>query len=196
MKEEIQFAAEKALAKAKSIFNVDDVLVEIKEDPNKVILETGVGGYTPNSHTIFVYYDSTNKNFRENPREKIKSTVTHEFHHAVRNRTYNWKEDTLLGAMITEGLADHFDIEVNGGEPKPWSVVLKDVEIERIKVIANPEFNSREYNHSEWFFGSQERNIPRWAGYAIGFKLVDSYLKKSGKKASELVAEPAKSFLD
>jgi len=196
MESEVEFAVQEALAKAKSIFNVKDVSVEVREDPNQVISETGVGGYTPDSHTIVVYFDSDNENFKRNLREEIKSTVTHEFHHAIRNRTYNWEDDTLLGAMITEGLADHFDIEVNGGKPKPWSVALNEEELKRIIELATPEFNSRKYNHTDWFFGSQERNIPKWAGYAIGFKLVGDYLEKMGKKASELVAVPSESFLN
>ena len=195
MESEVKIIVEEALAKAKSIFNVEDVSVEINEDPDQVIPETGVGGFTPDSHTIFVYYDSTNQNLKEKLQQEIKSTVTHEFHHAIRNRIFNWKEDTLLGAMITEGLADHFDIEVNGGQPKPWSIALNDDELEKVKGTATPEFNSREYNHDDWFFGSESRNIPKWAGYAIGFKLVGDYLKKIDKKASELVVEPASSFI-
>ncbi len=196
MEPEIKLVVEESLTKVKRIFNVEDVSAQVEEDPSQVIPETGAGGSTPDSHTICVYYDSNNKNLRKNFREEIKSTVTHEFHHAIRNRTYNWKEDTLLGAIISEGLADHFDIEVNSGKPKPWSVALTDTELERVEEIATPELNSREYNHADWFFGSKKRNIPRWAGYAMGFKLVGEYLKKTGKKASALVAEPARSFFD
>lgn len=191
----MKLIAEETLSKAKSIFGVTDVLIEIQEDPSQVIPETGVGGFTPDSNTIFVYYDSNNPNFKDHFREEIKSTVMHEFHHAIRNRTYNWQEDTLLGAMITEGFADHFDIEVNVGKPKPWSVALSTAELEKVKEMAFLEFESREYNHSDWFFGSADRHIPKWAGYAMGFKLVDDYLRKTGKKASELVAEPANAFI-
>jgi len=196
MEAEINSIVKEALSKAKSIFPVEDISVEIKEDSELVIPETGAGGYTPDSNTIFIYYDSNNMNLKKHLQDEIRSTVTHEFHHAIRNRAYNWKEDTLLGAMITEGLADHFDLEVNGGEQKPWSTALNDAEIEIFKKIAEPEFNSREYNHAEWFFGSEKRNIPKWTGYALGFKLVGDYLNKMGKRASELVAEPAEAFLN
>lgn len=195
MESQVRSAVEEALSEVKRIFNVEDVSVEIREGPEQTIPETGAGGYTPDSHTIFVYYDSNNENLKENLRDEIKSTVTHEFHHAIRNRTFNWEEDTLLGAMVTEGLADHFDIEVNAGIPKPWSIALNTEELERVKEIASPEFSSRTYNHSNWFFGSQEKEIPKWAGYSIGFKLVDDYLQRTGRKASELVSEPAESFL-
>ena len=61
--------------------------------------------------------------------------------------------------------------------------------------MATPEFNSREYNHDDWFFGPLSRDIPKWTGYSVGFRLVGDYLKRTGKKASELVVEPASSFL-
>ena len=133
METEVRIIAEKALARAKNILNVDDVSLEVRENPEKVIPETGVGGFTPDSHTIFVYYDSNNENFKKNLESEIRSTVTHEFHHTVRNRAFNWEEDTLLGAMVTEGLADYFDIEVNGGKPKPWSVALSELDLEKLR---------------------------------------------------------------
>lgn len=188
--------AERTLTRVKSIFGVDDVALEVREDAERTIPETGAGGFTPDSHTIFVYFDSKNPYFAKNFEREIKSTVAHEFHHAVRNRAFNWEKDTLFGAMITEGLADHFDLEMNGGTPHPWSVSLSDEELKRVEEMAAPEFGSREYNYNEWFFGSLSRDIPRWTGYALGFKFVGDYIRKTGKKASELVTEPPESFFE
>ncbi len=191
----IESAITETLEKVQNIFNVYDVSVHVIEDKEKIIPETGIGGFTPDSHTIFIYYDLEHENFKKNIKQEIASTLSHEFHHAVRNRTFDWTQDTLLGAMVTEGLADHFDIEMNKGKPKPWSLALSDSKIIEIEKLAGLEFNNREYNHSDWFFGSQEKNIPKWAGYAIGFKIVKEYLQKTNKKASELVSEPAEMFL-
>ncbi len=195
MEQEIKLIIEQHIEELKNMFGVDDVFVEIQEDPTKVIPETGAGGYTPDSHQIFFYYDSTNLNFKENIANEVKSTITHEFHHVIRNRTYNWKEDTLLGAMITEGLADHFDIEINNTNIKPWSKALNQEELDLMIKKSQEELYSKTYNHIDWFFGSQERNIPKWTGYSIGFKLVEDYIKKTNKKPSELVGEPAENFL-
>ena len=196
MNTSIQSIAQKTLEEAKIIFGVSDVSVEVLEDPEQVIPETGAGGFAHNSHLISVYYDLQNENFKNNFEKEIRSTIMHEFHHVVRNRKYDWKKDTLLGAMITEGLADHFDIEVNGGNPKPWSVALSESELSRVLKLAVNEFNSRDFSYEEWFFGLSEKNIPKWAGYSIGFDLVKKYILKSGKKASELVFEPAETFWD
>jgi uncharacterized protein YjaZ len=194
LKEQAELVAAEARTKAESIFGVSDVQVVVEENPDAVIPETGAGGYTPDSHTVFVYIDPNNHNLQNNLEAEVRSTVTHEFHHAVRNRTINWKTDTLLGALVTEGLADHFDLEMNGGKPRPWSLALTGQDLSELKRLAEPEYENRTYDHAAWFFGSEERGIPRWGGYALGFKLVSDYLVKTGKKASELVSAPSADF--
>ena len=99
---------------------------------------------------------------------------------------------TIECILVTAGI----DIEVNGGNPKPWSVALSESELSRVLKLAVNEFNSRDFSYEEWFFGLSEKNIPKWAGYSIGFDLVKKYILKSGKKASELVFEPAETFWD
>lgn len=188
----IKEIAEKHLEYLKERFSISDVILHIEENPSKVIFENGVGGYTPDSNNIFLYFDSKNPNFEKDLELKIKSTITHEFNHAIRNRYFNWEEDTLLGAMITEGLADHFDIEVNGGEPKIWNTALSTEEIEEYLETAKEEFSSRDFDYGKWFFGSGY--IPRWTGYSLGFYLVGNYLKENNKKASEVTNQKAEDF--
>jgi uncharacterized protein YjaZ len=64
-----------------------------------------------------------------------------------------------------------------------------------VKEKAKSEFSSKEYNHSVWFFGSNEDSIPRWAAYSLGFRIVEDYLKKTGKTAAQLVSEDAGLFI-
>lgn len=53
-----------------------------------------------------------------------------------------------------------------------------------------------EFNNGELFFdGNKEKGLPRWAGYKIGYYLVKQYLKKTKKKASELIGEASDPFL-
>ncbi|MBU3958149.1 MAG: DUF2268 domain-containing protein [Nanoarchaeota archaeon] len=65
-----------------------------------------------------------------------------------------------------------------------------------MKKKAQKEFNNKNYNHKEWFFGSKVRKIPKWAGYTIGFNLVGEYLKNNpDKKPSRLFAAKAEEFV-
>jgi uncharacterized protein YjaZ len=42
----------------------------------------------------------------------------------------------------------------------------------------------------------EERDIPRWSGYSLGFEITQEYMKESGKTAAELVTTPAKAFVE
>lgn len=158
--------------------------VVVVDDADMAIAETGVGGSAPNAHVLYIYINPEFVKLEQTLEFEIKSTLAHELHHCARWATVGYGT-TLLEAIVSEGLADHFDIEINGGKPKPWSVALPEKELQSILLKAQEEFNS-EYNHSDWFFGSKE--IPRWAGYSLGFKIVGDYIAQTGKSASQLVA--------
>lgn len=194
MIEAAQAIALDALSRAQKVLGGEGVRVIVEENSGGTIPETGVGGFTPDSHTVYVYIDSTHPSLQENLGREVLSTVTHEYHHAIRNRAIDWESDTLFGAMITEGLADHFDLELNGGGPRPWSIALSEQQLSGLKDSAAREFDSRTYDHAAWFFGSEDRGIPSWGGYALGFKLVSEYLALTGTKASELVSVPPERF--
>lgn len=191
MKSNTENIIKEVRSKIENLLNVKDVSVIFLEKPEKTIPETGVGGFTPDSNIIYIYTDSANKNF---DLKELKHTFAHEFHHAVRNRYHNWKKDSLFGAIVTEGLADHFDLEVNGGEPHLWSVALNEEKLAEVLKLAELEFNNKSYDHASWFFGNEKVGIPKWAGYALGFKIVGDYLQKTGRKASELVDAPSELF--
>lgn len=166
---------------------LENVDVVIYDNPEGIIPEIGIGGYAPNEHLIFISLDPQFSTFQQAIDKELKRTLAHELHHTLRWRGPGYGE-TLFEALITEGLADHFDMEVNNlNTPEPWDIALNDEQLAAIKAKAQKEFDNKNYNHNEWFFGSKEKNIPRWAGYTLGFKLVADYLKKnSDKKPSQL----------
>jgi uncharacterized protein YjaZ len=184
---EILAAAGHTLALIHDVLNTSGIDVVIGDNPLATIPETGFGGSTPNSHLVLIWADPTNDHFRHGFRDQLRHTISHEIYHAVRNKFVPWTSDTLFGAMISEGLADHFDIQLNGGGAPLWASAIKKTELDHFLEKAAPLFDSREYDHRAWFFGDSS-DIPRWAGYSMGFQIVDAYLRKTGKKVSELVA--------
>jgi uncharacterized protein YjaZ len=165
--------------------------VVVVDDADMAIAETGVGGSAPNAHVLYIYINPNFANLEAVLELEIRSTLAHELHHCARWAAVGYGT-TLLEAIVSEGLADHFDIEVNGGSPKPWSIALSEDELQSTILKAKESFNS-DYNHSDWFYGSKE--IPRWAGYSLGFKIVGEYINKTGKSASELVATSHTEFI-
>jgi len=178
---------------ASKLIPIEDVTVFIRHEPKSVIPELGVGGYTPSSKEIYITVDAMNKDFTGFVIPNIYRTLLHEFHHNARWRGPGYGE-TLLEALVTEGLADCFELEVTGLKCQPWDEALSKKKTDLLLKESETEFDTK-YSHQDWFYGSEKRNIPRWAGYSLGFKIVDKYLRENpDKKPSNLYSADAEIF--
>jgi len=173
---------------------VTDVDIVVADNPKSAIPEIGVGGFAPTAHLIYINIDPEYSGIEERLSAEIRSTLIHEFHHCARAKVVGYGE-TLLEAMVSEGLADHFELEITKESPKPWDIAVRGEDLDRLEIKAKLEFNSNKYDHGLWFFGTNDSVIPRWAGYSLGFKIVGNYLKNNNKKASELYGQKASMFL-
>ncbi len=193
---EIQNIFDKTIIKVLKKIPLSNVDVVVYEYAEGVIPELGVGGNAYDPNVVSIYLNSKFPNFVEKTlREELKRIIPHELNHTMRSQTVGYGE-TLLKAMISEGLADHFEMEINNKGPHMWDVALKENQIKEMMEKAKKEYNSKNYNHYEWFFGSKERVIPRWTGYTLGFNLVAEYLKKNpDKKPSQLYNLEAEEFI-
>ena len=132
-------------------------------------------------------------------------TVTHEYVHLVRNLlfprglsggkfiyTKTQEPETLLDALVAEGLADVF---ATGEFPRvtpPWTDALApEVEgrlwprIHRRLGVSDPNEIRRV------LFGDGDR-MPLWAGYTIGFRIVKGYLASNpSAQPASLIGAPA-----
>lgn len=175
------------------LLNVTDLRISLIADPAQVIPEVGMGGFNPSPDEVRLYADPSWPDLENVLRSELLLQIAHEVHHAMRRRAVGYGS-TLLQAAVSEGLADHFSLEVSGATSRPWALALTPAEL----VTWIPEVESRSaggYDHAEWFFGTNP-GIPLWTGYAVGFELVRAYLEEDpGRRASALVGEPAGSFV-
>ena len=199
---EIISGIRKIIADIQALIPSDSISINLSIS-NNVIPLWGVGGQTKSDHSIDFFYDPLHPNFNV---EYIYCGLVHELMHVSRLRMPGW-ELTLLECMITEGLADHFSNEVLGCCQPAWTMALSKEQIKEILVKSesvlyirhenwNDEFNENYFN--PWMFGTNgEDPIPAWAGYSIGWKLVEDYIDSyPDKKVSDLVWLPAKEFED
>lgn len=190
----IRQTAEDGIVKIKSKIAAEKIDIVVRDNPDGAIPEVGIGGYTLDTNYISISLNPNFPDFNSVIEKELNRTLAHEIHHALRMRERGYGE-TLLEALVTEGLADHFDIEVNNQKPEPWSTALNEEQTSELMEKAKTEFNSKNYSHNTWFFGSKEKRIPRWTGYSLGFKIVGDYLKKNPKeKPSTLVDRQAELF--
>lgn len=183
----------KSLKKTTEKLPISDVDVVLYDHPKGVIPEVGIGGYSPGAHLMFISLDAKSSTLKKTIREQLKRTLAHELHHCVRWRNPGYGK-TLLEALVSEGLADHFDFEINGGSPQPWCIALHKEEVIVFSKKAEREYTAKKYNHRAWFFGTG--NIPRWTGYTLGYQLISTYLKEHpDQTAATLVSTPAETFI-
>jgi len=149
------------------------------------IPEYGIGGNSPGPNHVYVSFDPNSDKITQSG---LNETLLHEIHHCMRWRNPGYGE-TLGEAMISEGIACLYEEQHSGKTPLYAKVRLKGSQIAEAKKI----INSKNYNHSDWFFGSKD--IVRWFGYSYGYKLCKDYSAKTNKKASELVDIDAKKIL-
>ncbi len=170
--------------------SLQDIDIVVCDDASRSIPETGLGGMAYNRNLVMVFVNTNFPDLKEKFEVELKSTLAHELNHSVRWQKVEYGT-TLLEALISEGLADHFDVKINKSKPKLWDVALGEAELDRYTQLAKEVWKNPEYNHAEWFFGRGE--IPRWAGYSIGYRLVGGYInqfpEKDYKTLTELGAE-------
>ena len=177
-----------------NLMSIDNLSIRIVDNPQLVISEIGIGGYNPNTQEVILAIDANFNDLDRTLEENLIPQLAHEVHHAKRRRSVGYG-NTLLQAAVSEGLADHFSIEVTGINPPPWAVALTGTELQSWVDTASNTWNESSYDHNAWFLGT-DQNIPKWAGYSIGFELVKNYLTDNPDKTpSNLHNEPANSFL-
>lgn len=161
-----------------------------------VIHEKGHLGYAPERGLVYVTVDPENPILRTNPSQSLERMLAHELHHSSRWDGPGYG-NTLGEALVSEGLAGHFAQEVYGGEREPWEQLSAST-LRRYVSKAQAAWDSADYDHAEWFFGSQE--FPAWVGYSLGYEMVRHYLAAhSDHRASNLVhanSAEFRAFLD
>jgi uncharacterized protein YjaZ len=157
------------LMRVRKALPVSGVTITVIPDPGMTIPGYGVGGYTPSAYSVKIYVDPSFSDSAVLP-DHLALTLAHELHHAVRWRGPGYGR-TLFEAMITEGLADHFAVEVLGMPAPPWSDAFPREQTTHFLNLARAEFASPTYDHARWFFGA-DGSLPRWSGYTLGFRLV------------------------
>jgi len=192
---QIESAVTRSFELANSKLPLAKVEVVIRDKPSGVIPEMGMVGSARNPNLIYISIDPLHPNLSSTIGSNLLKTLLHEYHHCARQLILGFPR-TLIDALVSEGLADHFQLEITGGEPPPWSSALSDEQLQKFVPIMKNEFKIPKYDHRGWFFGSDDRGIPRWTGYSVGFQIVSDYLKSHPKEtASSLYALSSELFI-
>ncbi|MEN8145511.1 MAG: DUF2268 domain-containing putative Zn-dependent protease [Gemmatimonadota bacterium] len=192
--ETLELEVRRTLEQVNQVMAIDDVLIRVIGDATRVIPEVGLGGFAAGANEVRMFVNPDLADQETVLSRELLPLLAHELHHAKRMRTVGYGS-TLLEAAISEGLADHFSVEVAGIEPPPWSVAVSGTALQEWTATAVEASAAGPFDHSDWFFGTDPA-IPRWTGYSIGFEFVRQFLEaNTSAVASRLHDEPASSFL-
>ena len=113
-------------------------------------------------------------------RSTLISTNVHEYHHHDRIGVMHSGHDqiSLLETIIREGLAEHFVAEVLGDTARgPFAEVLSQKEARSLwtAVYRDRMFLRGEDHTGPYQFGGGTSGLPLWAGYSMGYHLVNWY---------------------
>lgn len=172
--------------------NVENVEFRVLVFPERTIPRIGMSGVSPNKRHIYILLDPDHPKLDEAINKHIVETIPHEYHHTMRHRTVGFGE-SLFEALISEGLACHFAMEVCKIDAPEYCVAYSEETIKEWILTAELMWFNKEYDYYDWFVG---RDKPKNIGYAIGFSLVKDYLDKHpGETASSLHAIAADNLL-
>ncbi|MEK7543680.1 MAG: DUF2268 domain-containing putative Zn-dependent protease [Patescibacteria group bacterium] len=184
---------QRAVEKTADYISLHPIDIVVYDDSRQVIPGFGHGGRTNNPHTMCVFLDPAFPDFEHTIKKEIPKTISHELHHAVRWKAVGYGM-TLLERLVSEGLAICFEQDVWGGTLSPWATALSGKSLADIHEKAKSEYTSTTFHHGRWFYGTGD--LPRWAGYSLGYQLVGEYLREhADKNAAMLVSTPLQSMI-
>jgi uncharacterized protein YjaZ len=160
---------------------------------------TGFGGIP--GWIMTVYGEATEFNL-----ERVEACTVHELHHnlggaagAVFNK--NMMAVTVGEYMIGEGLAESFAAELYGEDKiGPWVTEFDYSKLEQTKAVFRDALTLSGFNVVRgYIFGDElaqghdfpKAGVPLYAGYALGYRVVQAYLKRTGKSVVEATFVPA-----
>ena len=187
---DIESAAKAAFAQAlvriQALLPIDGVDVLLSGEPASTVPELGLGGYSANGSRCFLFIDPAHPTLRESLAMRFAPFLAHELHHCLRWRGPGYGS-SLAQALITEGLACHFEAEVTTGSLPLYAAPLPENQMTALRALAQAEAASDKYDHNRWFYGTGD--LPRWAGYALGARIVGEIMRTTRVTAASLAHE-------
>jgi hypothetical protein len=190
IKSAVKTAEEHVFPKLKIDWDID---VLVTNRIPMIIPENGAGGYTFTADFFRIIIDD--KKATDN---LISENIVHELCHAARwGKNDEWIK-SLFDCLIFEGLACVLEVEfvIDKTEKSLFiKTILERTDDENKKILAllQDKLDSNEYNYDEIFFNGNDK-LPRWAGYSVGYYLVEKYLEKTNKKIEDAVADKYADF--
>ncbi len=167
-------------------------------NPDQLELQKGYTGFggIPGFITVNIYPNDYNV-------PKIPAVIAHEFHHNIRFSYFDWDHGnvTVGDYLVIEGLADSFAKELYGAEQLgPWVTSMDKDDLEYSIHVVGEALDIKGFAEvSSYMFGDEIAKLEGYqpvglsfcAGYAVGYEVVQSFMKKHNKTIYEATLIPS-----
>src|SRR5690625_920732 len=161
-------------------------------DPKKLELQKGYCGFggIPGFIQVSIYPNSYNI-------PRIPAVIAHEFHHNIRFSYVDWDHGnvTVGDYLVIEGLAESFAKELYGVECLgPWVTSFDEEDLQYSTEVIEKALDVKGFAEvSSYMFGDtiaisqgyQPVGLLEFAGYAVGHKVVQSFMEKNNVGIAE-----------
>ena len=155
---------------------------------------TGFGGIPGWIMTVYGAADEYNL-------QRVEAATVHELHHnalgSLRPPGFNMMQMTVGEYMVMEGLAESFAAELYGPDMVgPWVSEFDEANLDQTKAIFREGLGVTGFDEiRRYIFGDPGLGLPVYAGYALGYRAVQSYLRRTGKGVVEATFLPAQTII-
>lgn len=164
-------------------------------DITLAIPEDNIGGRAYFGNMIFIVSDD----FDKVSEDILFEIICHESSHALRYWFLPEYSYTLLDTMILEGLAICLEKEAMKNSYNRQfflKTMLKTSDDEMVDIynLIKGNFDSTDSDYINKVLFDGDENIPRWAGYKLGYYIANKYLEKNNKTIFEANFDSYKKF--
>ncbi|EHH1244688.1 hypothetical protein ABVY47_004877 [Vibrio parahaemolyticus] len=174
-------------------FELNNIDVTISPFGHGDAPQSGIGSYCLSPYRVEVLLDTQRTDIKTVIENELAAVLSHELHHLFRMRAGE-NGLTLGEVLIMEGLACHFERQVNGGIIPSLFELIKDRDWRPFYTEMKDKLTSLDYNFDAYFLGSDESRWPKYLGYWVGYNLVAEYLANFHGSELDLVGAKAEIF--
>lgn len=156
-------------------------------------VERGYSGFGGVPGWIIVTYSDPN----DYSLPRIQGATVHELHHNIRFylHPFNMMTTTLADYIIAEGLAESFAQALYGEGVLGYYVTdFDETALEEARRLIGNALDAKDFNTMRGYIfgdtiaqemGLPQMGVPDYAGYAIGYRVVQAYMRRTGHNVME-----------
>jgi uncharacterized protein YjaZ len=149
---------------------------------------TGFGGIPGWIMTVYGTPDEYNL-------QRVEAATVHELHHNILGvvQPRNMLTIAVGEYMVMEGLAESFAAELYGVDKiGPWITEFDDSNLAQTKEVFRQGLSVSGFDAvRRYIFGDPGAGLPLYAGYTIGYRVVQAYLARAGQRVPAATFVPA-----